>query len=97
METLSLKSSEKERKKIISLDHIGTWQTYRHYEEQFTCEFSKRFAEKQTIRRYARYWGPFCVKSLAVQFCAILSVIRKFKFLQIWYQLKEKISEKIFI
>ena len=49
METLSLKASEKERKKIISLDHIGTWQTYRHYEEQFTCEFSKRFAEKQTI------------------------------------------------
>ena len=52
METLSLKANEKERKKIISLDHIGTWQAYRHYEEQFKCEFSKRFAEKQTINHW---------------------------------------------
>ena len=52
MEISSLKASEKERKKIISLDHIGTWHTYRHYEEQFTCELSKRFAEKQTINHW---------------------------------------------
>ena len=38
------------------LDHIVTWQVYRHYKEHFSCEFSKRFAEKPTI--YGRMYKP---------------------------------------
>ena len=39
-------------KRAFSLDHIGTSQAYRHYEEQFKCEFTKRCADKQTINHW---------------------------------------------
>ena len=46
------------------LDHIVTWQVYRHYKEHFSYEFSKRFAEKPTI--YGRMYKPKVEITIAI-------------------------------